>query len=45
MTGPQKTLFAIALFVALCLGGFIWFVTQWEAGQAPAAQLQPEVFA
>ncbi|MEO0937692.1 MAG: hypothetical protein AAFY38_06015 [Pseudomonadota bacterium] len=33
MTGPQKTLLAIALFIALALGGFIWFVSNWQTGQ------------
>ncbi|MEO1798346.1 MAG: hypothetical protein AAFR53_15250, partial [Pseudomonadota bacterium] len=41
MTGPQKTLLAIALVVALALGGFIWFVVNWQAGQTNTTSLNP----
>jgi len=37
MTGPQKTLLAIALFVAVAIGGFVWFVSNWEQGQTSSA--------
>ncbi|MEO0390860.1 MAG: hypothetical protein AAF218_07955 [Pseudomonadota bacterium] len=40
MTGPQKTLLAIALFVVLAIGGFLWFVTQWQAGQTLSSLFQ-----
>lgn len=41
MTGPQKTLLAIALFIALALGGFVWFVTQWTATHKDSANARP----
>ena len=31
MSANQKTLLAIAAFVALCIGSFIWFIATWDA--------------
>lgn len=31
MSANQKTLLAIAAFVALCVGSFIWFIATWDA--------------
>ena len=34
MTGIQKTLVAIAAFIALGVGTFVYFVTQWDSAKA-----------
>lgn len=33
MNPQQKTLLVIALFVALILGSFIWFIVTWDPAQ------------
>lgn len=33
MTSIQRTLLAIALFLILAIGSFIWYVARWEADQ------------
>ncbi len=39
MNPQQKTLLVIALFVALILGSFIWFIVTWDPAQEePVAQ-------
>lgn len=40
MTRMQKTLLLIAIFVALVLGSFIWFIATWDPAQrAPVTHL------
>ncbi|MFX0542154.1 hypothetical protein ACEWPM_010535 [Roseovarius sp. S4756] len=41
MSGPQRTLLAILLFVALVLGSFIWFIATWgdDAAGRPVQHL------
>ena len=34
MTGIQKTLLAIAAFILLGVGTFIYFITNWDASKA-----------
>ncbi|MFD0860031.1 hypothetical protein [Roseovarius aquimarinus] len=43
MSGPQRTLLAILLFVALVLGSFIWFIATW--GDKAAARPAPVLLA
>ena len=40
MTPTQRTLLVIALFVALTLGSFIWFIASWDpAREQPVSSL------
>ncbi|WP_299371288.1 hypothetical protein [uncultured Tateyamaria sp.] len=34
MTGIQRTLLAIAAFVAVAVGSFIYFIANWDASKA-----------
>ncbi|SEL18880.1 hypothetical protein SAMN05421666_2269 [Roseovarius nanhaiticus] len=43
MSGPQRTLLAILVFVALVLGSFIWFIATW--GDEAAARPTPILLA
>ncbi len=42
MTPIQRTLLAIALFLALAIGSFIWFIARWDGGTL-GALLWPDV--
>ncbi|MEL6566049.1 MAG: hypothetical protein AAGK30_14385 [Pseudomonadota bacterium] len=47
MTGIQKTLLAIAAFIILGVGTFVYFITNWDASKAEpigAATPTPPVF-
>jgi TRAP-type C4-dicarboxylate transport system permease small subunit len=40
MTPTQRTLLVIAIFVALIVGSFIWFIITWDPSQeAPVSSL------
>ncbi|WP_299151789.1 hypothetical protein [uncultured Tateyamaria sp.] len=40
MSGIQRTLLAIAAFVAIAVGSFIWFIASWDKSKTkPVSQL------
>jgi hypothetical protein len=40
MTPMQRTLLVIAVFVALIVGSFIWFIATWDPAQEqPVSQM------
>ncbi|MGR3702060.1 MAG: hypothetical protein ACU0A4_08230 [Paracoccaceae bacterium] len=40
MTPMQRTLLVIAVFVALIVGSFIWFIATWDAArEQPVSQI------
>ena len=42
MTPMQRTLLVIAVFVALIVGSFIWFIATWDPSQEePVTHLAP----
>jgi hypothetical protein len=44
MTPVQRTLLAIAVFVILGLGSFIWFIANWDSSTAqPIGHLPPAI--
>lgn len=42
MTPIQKTLLAIALFLALAVGLFIYFIANWDPSKAQSIGLKPD---
>ncbi len=41
MTPTQRTLLVIAVFVALIVGSFIWFIVTWDPSkEEPVTQLR-----
>ena len=45
MSGTQRTLLVILVFVALTLGSFIWFIARWDAEKEKPVTLAPTTFA
>ncbi len=46
MTPTQRTLLLIAVFVALIVGSFIWFIVTWDAAkESPVTDMVPPVSA